>query len=114
MAPLDVVAAAFEATSAMFEERREFARKRQSLITSHAELQERELIKLAHLATAMAEALRRRGVRDPAASLASEAGMAVFRLAFERWVSDEKKKNLAHHVRESLKALRSVAALGRR
>jgi len=41
------------------------------------------LITLASLATAIAEALRRRGVTDPAASLASAAGIAIFRLAFE-------------------------------
>jgi len=35
-----------------------------------SELQERELIKLASLAAAIAEALRQRGVKDPVASLA--------------------------------------------
>ena len=43
-----------------------------------------ELIKLATLAAAMAGALRERGTPEPAASLAAEAGMAVFRIAFER------------------------------
>ena len=33
-------------------------------------------------------ALRRRGVEDPAASLTAEAGIAVFRIAFERWVNE--------------------------
>jgi AcrR family transcriptional regulator len=108
--PMEVVAAALEATSATFEERRAFARQRQALITSHPELRERELIKLASLAAAMAEALRRRGVIDPAATLASEAGIAVFKLAFERWVHDTKRRELAHHVRETLTALRAVAA----
>jgi hypothetical protein len=90
-APIDAVAATLEATSAAFEERRAFARQRHSLIASHPELQEGELIKLASLAAAIAEALRRRGVTDPAASLASEAGIAVFKLAFERWVHDTKR-----------------------
>ncbi len=39
LAPLDVVGAAIEATSAIFEERREFARQRHALITAHADLQ---------------------------------------------------------------------------
>ena len=47
---------------------------------------ERELIKLASLAAALADALRRRGVADPAATLTAEAGIAVFKVAFERWV----------------------------
>jgi AcrR family transcriptional regulator len=109
-APMDAVAAALEATSPGFEERRAFARQRHSVIASHPELQERELIKLASLAAAIAEALRRRGVTDPAASLASEAGIAVFKLAFERWVHDTKRRELAQHVRESLAALKAVAA----
>jgi hypothetical protein len=37
------------------------------------------------LSAATAAVLRRRGVADPAASLAAEAGIAVFRIAFERW-----------------------------
>jgi AcrR family transcriptional regulator len=109
-APIDAVAAALEASSAAFEERRDFARQRQALIAAHPELHERELIKLASLVTAIAEALRRRGVTDPAASLASEAGIAVFRIAFESWVHDPKQRVLAHHVRASLKALKAVTA----
>lgn len=106
--PLAVVAIALEATSVLFEERRDFARQRQALIASHAELQERELIKLSALAVATAEALRRRGITEPAASLASEVGMTVFKLAFERWVQDSKRRTLAHHVREALSALEAV------
>jgi AcrR family transcriptional regulator len=109
-APIDAVAAALEATSPSFEERRDFARHRHALIAAHPELRERELIKLASLVTTIAEALRRRGVSDPAASLASEAGIAVFRLAFERWVHDPKRRDLAQHVRQSLSSLKAVTA----
>ena len=61
--------------------------RRQAIIAANPELQERELIKLAALAAALADALRGRGVADPAASLAAEAGIAVFKVAFQRWVS---------------------------
>jgi hypothetical protein len=37
-------------------------------------LQERELVKLASLAAALADVLRRRDVQDPAAGLTAEAG----------------------------------------
>jgi AcrR family transcriptional regulator len=110
MPPLDNVARAFEGTSPMFEERRAFAKARQAIITAHAGLQERELIKLASLAAAIARALRKRGVSDPTATLAAESGIAVFKLAFERWVGDDKKMDLAHHVRESLAQLKEVTA----
>jgi AcrR family transcriptional regulator len=88
-APLDAMASALAAAGTMLQERRDFARRRQAVITANAALQERELIKLASLGTALAEALRRRGVPDPAASLAAETGIAVFKVAFEQWVSSE-------------------------
>ncbi|MEN3267686.1 TetR family transcriptional regulator [Pseudonocardia sp.] len=109
-APIDAIAAALEAVGVLFEERRDGVRQRQSVIAANAELQERELIKLALLASAMAEALRRRGVTDPAASLAAEAGIAVFRIAFERWIDDTDERDLPHHIRESLAELKAVTA----
>ena len=65
------------------------------IIAANPELQERELIKLAILASALADALRERGVSEPAASLTAEAGIAVFRIAFERWVSDPDQRDFA-------------------
>lgn len=110
MAPIDAVAAALEATSPGFEERRAHASKRQPLILAHAELRERELIKLASLASAMAESLRRRGVEKTVANLVAEAGIAIFKSAFERWVEDTKKHELAYHVRVALAELRLITA----
>jgi AcrR family transcriptional regulator len=110
MAPIDAVAGALEATAPQFEERRDFARRRQNLIAGHAELRERELIKLASLASAIRDALRARGVPDQTASLAAEAGIAIFKSAFARWLDDPRKRDIAHHVRESLGELRTVAS----
>lgn len=73
-------------------------------------MQERELIKLASLAAALADALRRRGVTDPAASLAAEAGIAVFRIAFARWINEPTPRALSQLIRESLDALKAVTA----
>ena len=75
--PIDVVVVALEAAGAELQQRRDFARQRQAVIAANAELRERELIKLATLASALADALRRRGVSDPAATLTAEAGIAV-------------------------------------
>ena len=111
-APIDVVVAAFEATSAMFEERREFARMRQALIMAHPELKERELIKLVSLSSAVGEALRRRGVSPTASMLAAETGGTIFKMAFERWLEDPKKRSLVHHIRASRRALRAILAGG--
>ena len=109
-APIDAVAAALEAAAAGLQERREYSRQRQAVIAANQELQERELIKLASLSAALADALRQRGVTDPAASLAAEAGIAVFRIAIERWQNDPGQRDLVQLMRESLDALKATAA----
>jgi AcrR family transcriptional regulator len=109
-APIDAVAAALAAAGAVLQERRDGSRQRQAIIAANTELQERELIKLASLASAIADALRRRGVTDPAASLAAEAGIAVFKIAFERWVSETSQADLPDLIRDSLDELKAVTA----
>ena len=109
-APIDAVAAALEAAGASLQERHEHARQRQAIINANPELRERELIKLATLASAIAATLRQRGVSDPAASLTAEAGIAVFKVAFERWVSDPGQPDLPKIIRQSLDDLRAVTA----
>jgi AcrR family transcriptional regulator len=108
--PLDVVGKALEALAAYLPEQPDFPRRRQAIITANSELQERERIKLASLAIALAGALRRRGVGDPAATLAAETGIAVFRVAFERWISEKGDRKLSRVIRESLDELKAVTA----
>lgn len=107
-APLDAVVIALESMGPGFEERRAFARQRQALIAAHPELQEREVMKLASLAAVAAGALRARGVTEPAATLAAETGIAVFKVAFGRWVLDGKRRDLSHHLRAALAELDAV------
>jgi AcrR family transcriptional regulator len=109
-APLDAVAAGLEAAAVLLEERREFSRQRQTIIAANPELQERELIKLATLASALADVLRDRGVGDPAASLLAELGIAVFKIAFERWHDENNELDFPQLIRESLDELTSLAA----
>jgi AcrR family transcriptional regulator len=113
VAPIDAVAAAIEAAGARLQERREHAGQRQSVIAAHAELRERELLKLASLAAAMAEALRRRGVPDPAAALTAEAGVAVFKIAFERWITGTGRPDLPYLIRDSFAELKTVTGSSR-
>jgi AcrR family transcriptional regulator len=110
-APIDAAAAGLEAAGAFIQEGGEFARQRQAIIAASEELQERELIKLASLASALAETLRRRGVKDPAASLTAEAGIAVFKIAFEQWTNESNQRDLSELIRESLDELRAVTAV---
>lgn len=111
-APIDAVAAGLEAACALFHDRRDHARRRQAVVMANPELMERELIKLASLSAALAGALRRRGVAEPAASLTAEAGVAVFKVGFERWTAAAEERELSQVLRESLAAFRAVAAGG--
>jgi AcrR family transcriptional regulator len=107
--PLEAIAAGLDAAAVLFEQIPDRARARQALLAANPELQERELIKLAKLVGAGAEALRRRDVAEPAASLAAEAGMAVLRVSFDRWTVDPHGQDLRKLLRESLSELKSVA-----
>lgn len=109
-APIDALAAGLDVVSGMFADRREFARERQAVIMANAELQERELIKLASMAAALAETLRGRGIAEPAASLTAEAGVAVFKVGFERWIVATEDREMAQLMRESLDELKAVTA----
>jgi hypothetical protein len=56
---------------------------------------------------------RRRQTRRRAA----EAGIAAFKVGFERWVDDPKRRKMEHHLREAMRGLgmlvRETAAGGR-
>jgi AcrR family transcriptional regulator len=110
--PMEAVSAALDAAATVLGQHHEYSRQRQSVIAANAELRERELIKLASLATALADGLRRRGVADPNASLAAEAGVAVLRVAFERWVHEPGEQELSTIMRESLEQLKTLTADG--
>jgi AcrR family transcriptional regulator len=105
---MDAVSAAFEAAGAILQENPERVRLRDAIVTANAELRERELIKLAALASAVAGALRDRGIPEPAASLAAETGVAVFKTAFARWISEPGQPDLPKIIRESMAELRGM------
>ncbi len=106
LTPLDAVGEALAASAAFFDGRVEHSRTRQAVIDANPSLRERELIKLASLAAAVAAALRRRGVADPAAMLTAEAGIAVFKVAFGIWVDASNERGLADVMRQTLADLR--------
>jgi AcrR family transcriptional regulator len=112
VSPLEASALAFEAGGRALQELRskEQVRARYEVIEAHAELREREVMKLAGLASDAAEALRRRGAGEPAASLSAEAGVAIFKIGFERWVREPGKKDLVAHIREALRSLQALTA----
>lgn len=94
--PMELVAAALASGASTFtDERRPWSLLRQSVIDANQALQERERHKLAGLAVHVADALRSRGVADPAATLAAESGATVFSIAFALWIHETGPRSLA-------------------
>jgi AcrR family transcriptional regulator len=110
LTPIEAAAAGVVAAGAFLQEGRAFSKQRQAIIAASPELQERELIKLASLASALADALRARGVEDPVASLAAEAAITAFKVGFGRWVGEDDQPELPRLIRDSLNELRAVTA----
>ncbi len=109
--PLDAVARGLDAAAAMLGEfRRDLSRQRHVVIAANPELRERERAKLADYAAAVDAALRQRGVREPQATLAAEAGMTVLRVAIELWATGDDDRDLAVIMRDSMAGLRAVAS----
>jgi AcrR family transcriptional regulator len=109
--PMQAVAAALEAAGDVLEQRRERALRRQAVIAATPSLRERELVKLATLAERIAGVLRERGADPVSARLTAEAGMAVYRTAFDRWIEADDPPPFGGLVRESLAGLeRAIAA----
>lgn len=108
--PMELVEAALLAVTPVFDERREFSRLRHAVISAHPELQERELLKRASTAAAITAALRQRGLPEPTASLAAEAGAITFKTAYSRWVTDPGGPELAQLIRETIGQFHALAA----
>ena len=109
--PLTVVGSALASAAVFFpDERRSYSRTRQVVIDANPALQERELHKLAGLATTIADALRRRGIGEPAATLAAESGVTVFGIAFAQWIRDGEQRSLAAIAADVLGELQNLTA----
>lgn len=109
--PLEAVGAALDAVAVIFPpERREFASRRRTVIAANTELQERDALKRAGFAAAMTDALERRGVSDPMASVAAELGVLAFRSAFARWADPACEREFGELARQELQALQAASA----
>jgi AcrR family transcriptional regulator len=108
--PMELVAAALDGIAALIGRDRAFSRRRQAVIDSTTELQERELIKLARLAAVLRGALRERGVPDAEAAVAAETAIAIVRAGFDRWRTAPEDRPLADVLREALGHLEALLA----
>jgi AcrR family transcriptional regulator len=111
--PMELVAAALESAGEFFpDERRGHSRLRQSVIDKNPALQERERHKLSGLATTIGDALRARGVAEPAATLAAESAGMVFGIAFAQWIREGEERSLTDIELSLLTELRGLAGGG--
>jgi AcrR family transcriptional regulator len=105
---VDCVAAALESVTVVFTpERHDVAPQRRAAIAANSDLQERELLKRARLASAIADALRAREADDTTARLAAEMGVLAFSTAYARWAAPDNRQpfnEIAHAALRDLQA----------
>lgn len=107
---IDVTVKAFVAAAPRFPDRRGYSRKRRAAIDANVELRERDLLKLASLASAIKGALLQRGIEDAEASLAADAGVAIFKVAFDAWIAKGNRRDLATLIEQTAAQMKAVAA----
>ncbi|MEY9875203.1 AcrR family transcriptional regulator [Streptacidiphilus sp. MAP12-33] len=107
---LDAALAGMAAGGTLLAELREHAVRRSRIVAATPALHERELLKLAAMVDATADALRARGVADPTAALAAHSAVSVFHVAFGRWVTaPEPAPPFADCVADAASALRALS-----
>lgn len=111
--PLAAVEAGLLAWVDLLDDQGELAKRRIRIVRASPELWERQLIKFAAMAAAIAEALRQRGVGETAALLAAESGITAGRLAADHWVNRATAKSLRRLLAETLAELREIASTPR-
>ncbi|MFF1571693.1 TetR/AcrR family transcriptional regulator [Leifsonia sp. NPDC058292] len=109
LTPLETMATAIEVTADLLLDR-EWSRLRSVAIDSTPNLKERELLKMSSLGAASAEALRARGVPEPAATLAAESGVTIFHVSFLRWIGEESSGDLRQDIRDTYAQLKALNA----
>ena len=107
---LALIAAALDAAAARFEPVREFAIPRHRIIAASPELQERELIKLASLTTALTQALRARGLAGSGAALTANMAVGLMHVTFEQWVAQANRETFQSLARQALAQLREIVS----
>jgi len=111
LTPLEIMATAMEAASSLIAAQPVgYPRIRAAVVAANPSLQERELLKLANLGVAAAEALQRRGVPALAAQVAAQSGVTIFSTGFERWVTPGHTDDFASCIRAALDQLRVLTA----
>ncbi|MFD8611614.1 hypothetical protein [Streptomyces sp. NPDC059631] len=108
LAPIEALLTALGSAEEIFRPR-EFLLRRGRVIAANPALAERDLIKLASIADALAPALERRGVEPGKARFVIDVVLALHRRAMPRWPA-EPDTTLAQLMAEATAELREVVA----
>jgi AcrR family transcriptional regulator len=107
--PMSLLVTALDAAATFFpDQRRPRSRTRRAVINADPTLQERELLKFASLAEAIALAIQRHHVETAKAAVAAQAAVAIFSLSFTAWIEDGERRSLHDIQRATIADLRSV------
>ena len=111
--PLDAAAYALDAIGreAFTPARREFVARRRAVIAANPELQEREALKALGLTASMSDALKRRGVSDLTAQVASQLGSLGWKIAYDRWIDAPDGEDFGEIARRTLGELQAAQCL---
>lgn len=111
LTPLDAAVLAFTQAAEPIEDYPDLARARRALISSSPELRERDLLKMAQMAAAVADALARRGIPRRDATFVSRAATTIFTTAVDEWATDQ-GRGLAASIQDALSDLRAALGTG--
>jgi hypothetical protein len=92
-------------------DRREFVARRRAVIAANPELQEREALKALSLTASMIAALKRRGVPDLTAHVASQLGALAWGIAYDRWIDAADGEDFGEIARRTLGELQAASVL---
>lgn len=106
--PLEAIGAGLDALGTFLQPRGGFAPRRQAILDANPELRERELSKMASLAATGAEELRKRGVGEPAATLAAESAAVILRSCYSEWVGGGGTGDVSEMMRDAVAELRDL------
>jgi len=110
LSPVDAAVAALTGAGRGIGDYREHAPAVRAIIATSTELQERDLIKMDSITTALVDGLRRRGVPARAANFAAKTAVTAYSTAWTDWV-DNPDADFSVLMQRALADLRSVVGL---
>jgi AcrR family transcriptional regulator len=108
---LEAIETAFADAAAVWftAERHDLAPLRISVVASHPELRERELLKRHGITSAIAAALRSRGIEEPATTVAAELATLAFSQTIAAWAEPDNGEEFHAIARRMLRRLHTAA-----